>query len=123
MKRVYIAGKWEERAHIDEYAKKLEALGCEITHTWFRPGSEEGWTFAQIALADMKAVQQADVCIFIFEKKLPYSGAVTELGLALAYRKRIYIVGDGASNNIFTNHPDVMHVTEFDSLLHYRAHL
>lgn len=118
MKRVYLAGKWEECARVDECAKQLEALGYEITHTWFRPGSEDGWTFAQIAQADMKAVLKADVCIFLFEKKLPYSGAMTELGLALAYGKRTYVVGDGGANNIFTNHPDIMHALSFEGLLH-----
>lgn len=118
MKRLYLAGKWEERALIDEHAKVLEALGYTITHTWFRPGSEEGWTLAQIAQADLEAVKQADVCIFFFANKLPYSGAVTELGIALALRKRIYMIGDGASNNIFTHHSDIIRADNFDQLLH-----
>ena len=110
LNRIYLAGKWQEAELIRKYAIELRILGYYITMPWFElhvaPAVED---LAWSAVEDERGVRNADVCIFIFERELAYSGAMTELGIALALNKRIIIVGAGGSKNIFTNHPLVEH--------------
>lgn len=101
--KIYLAGKWEEHDAIAKYATELRAEGHEITHPWF----EE--PFLQLpkekaAEEDVLGVIQAEVVIFVFEKPLAYSGALTELGIAIGTFNTIIIVGHGADRNIFAGH-------------------
>jgi len=110
LNRVYLAGKWQEAELIRRYAYELRILGFVITMPWFEchvaPTIEDkAWS----AVEDERGVRQADTCIFIFERDLPYGGAYAELGIALALNKRIIIVGRGGEKNIFTSHPLVEH--------------
>jgi nucleoside 2-deoxyribosyltransferase len=114
--KIYIAGKWEELHLIDEYAKRLEAIGHTITLPWFRThlGKVE---FSIAAAEDVKGVGDADTCIFIFERMLPYKGAFVELGIAIALKKRIILVGSGGDGCIFTHLTSIERVPTFDACL------
>jgi hypothetical protein len=107
LSRIYLAGKWEEAATIKQYADELRLLGHTITMPWFEThvlGQED---LTQSAIEDDEGVKTADYAIFIFEKPLSYGGAYTELGLAIAYGRRVFVVGHAGDKNIFTNHPSV----------------
>jgi hypothetical protein len=104
--KIYLAGKWEEREKIASYAKVLEERGHSITFPWFT-AHFDGSPLDQSAVDDARGVCAAEACIFIFENKLPYSGAMTELGMALG-RTRILIVGNGGDSNVFTHLPSPM---------------
>jgi len=116
--RVYLAGKWQEAELVRKYAIELRILGYHITMPWFElhvaPAVEDiPWS----AVEDERGVRDSDTCIFIFERELPYSGAMTELGIALALGKRIIIVGQGGTRNIFTHHPLVEHVDSWEQAI------
>lgn len=118
LNRIYIAGKWQEAELVRRYATELRILGYYITMPWFEchvgPGIENiTWS----AVEDERGVRQADTCIFIFERELAYSGAMSELGIALALGKRIIVVGSGGNKNIFTHHPLVEHVNTFEEAI------
>lgn len=109
--RIYLAGKFEEHAVIKVYADELRDLGHVISYPWFELHTKPGIPdLTQEAIEDTEGVKSADAIIFIFEKDLPYSGAMTELGMALAWDKEVFIVGHGGDRNIFTKHPNVHHI-------------
>lgn len=114
--KIYIAGKWEEHKLIAEYAKELENRGHTITFPWFTKHLGET-PLSVAATEDLQGVLDADVCIFVFERMLPYSGAMSELGVALGTGKEIYIIGDGGDRNVFTHHPRVKRAQSFIELL------
>ena len=115
LNRVYLAGKWQEAELIRKYAIELRILGFDITMPWFElhvaPAVEDkAWS----AVEDERGVRQADTCVFIFERELPYAGAHSELGMAIALNKRVIIVGSTGASNIFTHHPLVEHVDTWE---------
>ena len=118
--KVYLAGKWQEAATIKQYADELRSLGHTITMPWFEchvaPAVEE---LRQSAIEDFNGVCDADIAIFIFEKKLPYAGAYTELGIALASGCEVVIVGSGGNSNIFTSMPEVEKVDTWNQAKRY----
>lgn len=115
--RVYLAGKWEEAAVIKQYADELRFLGHTITMPWFEDHVNGQEDLAQSAIEDEAGIVNAEMAIFIFEKSLPYAGAYTELGVAIALRRRIVIVGRAANRNIFVNHPCVEKVDSWTELI------
>ena len=109
--RIYLAGKFEEAPTIKAYADELRRFGHTISYPWFELHTKPGVPDLTLeSIEDVEGVKSCDAAIFIFEKNLPYSGAMTELGLALAWNKYIVVVGHGGDRNIFTKHPDVVHV-------------
>jgi len=120
MALIYLAGKWEEAHIIKQYADRLRAHGHAITTPWFEShtGPEiEIPALKEQAIADVDGVRRCLYFIGIFEKYLPYSGAVTELGMAIAFGKVIYIIGHGIERNIFTHLPSVVHYDTFDKFM------
>lgn len=117
LNRIYLAGKWQEAELVRRYATELRILGYYITMPWFEchvgPHEDLPWS----AVEDERGVRQADTCIFIFERELSYSGAMSELGMALALNKRVIVVGNGGHKNIFTHHPLVEHVNTFEEAI------
>ena len=116
--RIYLAGKWEEAAVIKQYADELRFLGHTITMPWFEDHVNGQEDLAQSAIEDEAGIVNAEMAIFIFEKSLPYAGSYTELGIAIALRRRIVIVGPAADRNVFVNHPCVEKVDSWTKLIH-----
>ena len=113
---IYIAGKWEEHSIIAEYATKLEAKGHTITLPWYliHLGNTP---LAQAAEEDVLGVYRAETCIFIFERPLPYKGAFAELGMAIALKKRIILVGNGGDSCVFTHLQHLIRVNTFEQAM------
>lgn len=112
-KRIYLAGKWEEHLTIKGYADQLRALGHSITCPWFELHVGPDVDLVQGSIDDYNGVKAADMVVFVFEKELPYSGAMSELGIALALEKTIIVIGSGGNRNIFVHHPAVHHVKDW----------
>lgn len=103
--RVYVAGKWEEKARVREVQQQLRDAGHVITHDW--TSEEEVGITQEHAVNDKNGVLTADAFIGIFEKDLRYSGALSEMGIAIAKGIPIHILGDAINNNIFLMLPEV----------------
>lgn len=116
MIKIYLAGKTQELKKITQYANILRSKGATITRAWFEK-EDETTSETEIAIEDTRGVREAETCIFIFENKLPYAGAFTELGMAMALNKRVIIVGNGANNNVFIHFPLNEHVDTFEDAL------
>jgi len=103
--KCYVAGKFEETDRVQEVQDVLKAVGHTITHDWTR--SPRGLSKRAQALLDTRGVLDADILVIIFEKDLGYKGAYTELGVALALGKPVYILGEYGKSNVFVHHPNV----------------
>lgn len=115
--KIYIAGKWEEHGLIKSYADRLRAQGHEITFPWFEKHLG-GEPLDRCAVEDLEGVLKANLSIFIFERDLPYRGAMTELGIALADgMQEIAVVGHGGDSNVFCHHRRIKHFETFEEAL------
>ena len=103
--KIYVAGKYEEKERIREVMNILRGVGHTITVDW----TEDAQNTRQQAIKDLRGVADADIYVGVFEKDLPYKGALVELGAALALGKPVYILGDAVhvKNCIFLRHPAV----------------
>jgi nucleoside 2-deoxyribosyltransferase len=101
--KLYIATKWGNSPRAIEVAAMLEAAGNTITYKWWEA---EAMSLQQ-ALSDFNGVIHADALVLIVEDDLPYSGALTEFGIALARFKPVYVLGHAQDRNIFMLLPGV----------------
>lgn len=100
---VYVAGKYEERAIVIKIQNALIANGHTITHDWTT--HEDFNLLPEYAMCDVDGVRQCDVLIAYMVNDLNYSGTLSEIGMALAFEKKVIIIGDAFSRSIFVNHP------------------
>lgn len=112
MARIYVAAKWEEKDEARQVMSQLEAHGHTITYDW------TSCLLADLAQAqaDLKGVLDADAFVGIFERDLPYCGALVEFGMALGRGIPCYLIGHAIDVErgrcIFTQLPNVTHGIE-----------
>ena len=117
--KIYVAGKFQEKAQVRAVQAALIADGHTITHDWTahdvghaEPGGPD-WVeiyhqwydpkeLALQAAGDLLGVEFADAFVLCAQNSHKYSGALTEMGMALANVIPVYIIGRNLGSNIFT---------------------
>ena len=106
--KIYIAGSFNIAEEIHEHAHELELAGHTVTSVWFQPhdpiekiwDSNFGGRIAEVmALRDLDGIERADLVIIKTSAPSLSGGYHSELGYALALKKRIVLIGP--ANNIF----------------------
>lgn len=117
--KVYVAAKFEDAERVREVYVKLRAVGCEITHDWTAESTEkmsgpEGDKYrTECAFNDYKGVKKANAVLVINHDRL--FGGAAEMGMALAWGKKVFVVDSKARYNIFFSLPNGM-ITMVDSI-------
>jgi hypothetical protein len=101
--RIYVAGKWEEKERVREVQEQLCQAGHTITYDWTTATVNS----REQAERDVLGVLSAEAFVGVFEKDLRYSGAIAEMGIAIANDVPIHILGNAIDSNIFMNLPNV----------------
>lgn len=118
--KIYLAARFPRIEEMRKYADELTEDGHEVTASWVY-GGEEGLTFSDIALLDVSDVIKSDALVCFTE---PYGssnvggGRHSEFGVALALRKKLYLVGE--REQVFHWWPSVI---QFPQFKHLRNHL
>jgi nucleoside 2-deoxyribosyltransferase len=116
--QIYVAAKFENKQEVRRVQKILEANGHTITYDWTqedatgREGDALQYYLQQCAVNDHNAVFECDVMLFLSQNNC--QGAFTELGLAIAWGRPVYIVGH--TTNIFTRLGPEYGVFTFDTV-------
>lgn len=103
--KIYVAGKFEEGARVREVHQMLKDMGHEITHDWTREdasgyqGAEREAYFRRCAEKDFEGVKDCDLILVLNHDRL--FGGATEMGLALAWGRVVYVVEPAIRDNIF----------------------
>lgn len=100
--KIYLGGSSDDLQRIKDMMFALQLDGHTITHDWTAHFDEAVKDYVQFAHNDISGIHSADTIILIFEKPLTYRGTFTELGLAIAWRKPVIILGTQADKNIFS---------------------
>ena len=126
---IYLAARYRRRQELTEYGDQLKADGHIVTSRWVyvegrssdsKANTDELRT--RYAQEDIEDLQAADTVIaFTEEEHSPYSrgGRHVELGMALAWHKDVYLVGN--PENVFCHLPAVQRYDRWSDAL--RLHL
>lgn len=120
MTAIYVAAKFEEGPRVREVHERLRNLGFKITHDWTRedPANRKGVELAEFmtscAIKDYNGVLEADIVLVLNHDRL--FGGCTEMGLALAWGRTVYVVEPQIRENIFYNLPAEMGMRTFPTL-------
>ncbi len=105
--RVYIAGGSSERLTVVRpLIERAKELGVDVTADWTR---DPGWDLGRMptndelresALRDVAAVEAADA-VWLIVPAQKSEGASSEIGYALALKKRLVVSGEVGARNIF----------------------
>ena len=117
--KFFVSGKFEDRKNVRKLMDKLEGLGHTIAHDWTADEeTDEGYPVVH-AMNDLRGVQVCDALVGRFIEKNHYRGSLAELGAALGLDTRVYIIGHGADECIFVNHPRVIRCSDEKEFLSY----
>lgn len=116
---VYLAARYSRREELQGYAAALEELGAASVparwlrepHDWDGSTSPEQLKLAQqYALDDAQDIERAHAVVVFTEPEGTYrrGGSLVELGMALAMRKQVFVVGPAV--NVFCTLPYVWRV-------------
>lgn len=102
--RIYVAASWSrQKTDAQALADILTKMGHTITSGWLK--AADGADQAIEAENDYNDVMRAEALVCITGDTESKGGRHTELGLALALQKRVYIVGP--REQVFHHHPRV----------------
>ncbi len=120
--KLYVAGKFQERAQVRVLMDKLETMGHTITFDWTgeeqltRPDHPVG-----NVIDDVGGGKSADALVCRFINPLNYRGSLIELGVALGAGKKVFMIGHAVDSCLFPSHPLVQHFeTELEFLSYVR---
>ena len=111
---VYIAGQWDRREELLEFAFDLHDAGCNITSCWLWSNDDEYEEhYKEYAVRDIEDIGKSDVFILFTETELTVRNSrLVELGFALAWLKEVIIIGP--RENIFCHLNIVRHCADID---------
>lgn len=107
-RKIYVAGKWEDREIIRDIHKVLTSNGYAITCDWTYHTKHVD--SVKRALEDINGVRQCELLIAYMKNEYAYKGVWAEIGAALALYKQVIVIGDKADACIFINRPFVTRV-------------
>jgi hypothetical protein len=116
--KVYIAASFPRMEEAQNLGLKLEAMGFEITSYWHQGGETASEYHSGVrALRDYLAVERSELFIeLVGDLHKSRGGRHCELGLALAWNKKIMLVGS-IDDCIFTNLPYLPRFESVEALL------
>ncbi len=119
--RIYVAGRFEEKASVKVIQNMLREAGHTITFDWTNEDSSGKSGKARIdylklqALSDELGVQACDVFVLLHDDNC--RGGFIELGMALAYEKIVIVIcGRNRPHPvIFYHDPSIHHFDTIES--------
>lgn len=115
--KVYIAASYPRIEEATKLGEELEIMGYEVLSYWHQ-GVERDPSYhsGQRAIRDMFAVQQCDLFIELIGDTDSRGGRHCELGLAIAWEKKIILIGT-IDDCIFTHLPWIPTMKSVEDLL------
>lgn len=110
--KFYVASKFENQLTVGNIIQRLTEKGHVNTYDW--RGNED--LTEKAAMEDADGVYQADFVVGVFIDNYIYKGAICEIGMALAWNKTIYILGDWLDAMIFMKLPNIIKIKSIEEI-------
>lgn len=113
--RIYIASKTK---HAEKWIK-LRDQGLNITSTWIdEAGPGKSSNLSDLCERCVREAYQCNLMIVYREDGDYLKGAFIEMGIALAAKVKVYLVGPVLpAGSVFTHHPNVYHFSNIEDAL------
>jgi nucleoside 2-deoxyribosyltransferase len=111
---LYVASAWTNQENAQALIDGLARAGHEITRDWTREETGKD-RHAEYAQADVLGVRDCEA--FILLNHPDGRGACTELGLALAFGKPVYVLDKDKQFNIFLYLKEVVPCQSLEELM------
>lgn len=117
--KIYLASRFERQTELRVYAGQLRAAGHIVTARWLVEESDvvlkSGWAsdpnvLIKFAQADLKDIEDCDLFAVFTHDGMARGGMHVELGYALAFNKRVMVIGPRPTLFHF-----LPHVLQFDT--------
>lgn len=123
--RVYVCGKFTDKARVQRVQAILRDGGHTISHDWTQeeklpndPTTKLS-VLAEYAVADMDGVGVSHLVVGVFVGDFEYRGTYGEIGGAIISGTPVIIIGHYADKFIFKYHPLV--IATYDTIGEFRA--
>lgn len=124
--KIYLASRYARREELCYYRKLLEAAGHEVTSRWLDSTPLEEQELSEgieskirhFLSEDISDIKFSDLVVCFTEypsDSYSRGGRHVEFGLALAWGKRLAVVGP--LENLFYYHPNVVQVSHIEALI------
>ncbi len=117
--KIYIAASYPRKAEAEALGIALEKRGFEILSYWHQIVDDADYLSGQKAIRDMYAVEHCDLFVELIGDDGSKGGRHCELGLALAWKKNIILIGGKNVDEycIFANLPWLPRMKDADEFL------
>lgn len=103
--KIYLAASHPRKEEIIKLAQQLEERNFEIVSFWHLEDKPD-YRSGERAMRDQSAIQQCDLFVELIGDDMSKGGRHCELGIALAWNKKIILIGDSENEFcVFTNLP------------------
>jgi len=111
--KLFVAGKIGDEEQAKAAMKLIREAGHEITFDWttiphLKPYEQNQEASMQAAIQEAKGVARADAVILLAHEN--GRGMYVELGMALANKKTVFVIGEEDTSTMFLFHPLVRRV-------------
>lgn len=136
MINIYVAGGFKFRSDIQSIIIQLNNIPeYNVCSNWIERenGRNRPQDYREDALLDVQEVHNSDVLLAVMtDEKYAYRGTFTEIGIALALKKHVFILCPGVVNsvcerkcnyshycmtNVFYWHPNIHHVISLEEAI------
>ena len=117
--KFYVAGKFEDKSDVREVMDIIKKAGHFVTHDWTLR-EKEGADLVKCAREDYNGIVNCQILVAVLLKENNYRGLWVEIGIALAMKKIIAVIGEGENDCIFLTLPEVIHhkdIADFEKAL------
>jgi nucleoside 2-deoxyribosyltransferase len=126
MLKVYVAARYGRKEEARKISTALESYGFHVVSTWTKEEYPPSITLdelnpetlREIANKDIEEIRSCDALVLLSDGQktgVPRGGKHVEFGIAMALRKKIYVLGE--AENIFQYTESASVVQDFDILL------
>ena len=117
--KFYISSRTKEANQTKKIIQKLKSLGYSITLDWtkqtnLKPYNKNSKQSAIFSKRVTSAIKTCDSFILLTDQA--GTGMHTELGIAIAEKKKIFIIGKHSNTNVFFFHPNIKRLNSINNL-------
>lgn len=111
--KFYFASRFKHRDYLRDLDKDLEKLGHKIVSSWIWMDSQKPYDKNHKKCSEISKVVENDIknCdTFVLISDVGGTDMFVELGIAIAFNKKIYVVGDHNDRSLMCFHPNIERV-------------
>lgn len=118
--KIYFSSRFKHRDYLRELSKDLEKKGHEIVSSWIWMESQKPYDKNHEKCREVSKTVEEDIknCEeFVLISDEGGTDMFVELGIAIAFDKKIYVVGEHGKRSLMSFHPNIEHLDSMDDFI------